>query len=104
MLPTNVFYRTFFVRAAQYGTAFTLEIDGTEFLITARHLLGQLAGVHSLQVLRSGQWHKLDCDIVAVGRGELDVAVLRAPMRLTDPGFVVDPKFGDCYVGQDMFF
>ena len=104
MLPTNIFYRTFFVRAAQYGTAFTLDIDGAEFLITARHLLGQLAGMHSLQVLRSGQWHKLDCEIVAVGRGELDVAVLRAPTRLTDPDFAVDPKFGDCYVGQDMFF
>jgi len=39
MLPTNIFYRTFFVRAGQYGTAFTLDVDGQEFLITAAHLL-----------------------------------------------------------------
>lgn len=104
MLPTNIFYRTFFIRAGQYGTAFTLEVDGTEFLITARHLLEKHAGVHSIQLLRRGQWHKLDCNIVAVGRGDLDIAVLQAPMRLTDAGFVVEPQFGDCYVGQDMFF
>ncbi len=104
MLPTNIFYRTFFVRAAQYGTAFTLEINGKEYLVTARHLLDKSTGVHALQVLRKGQWYALDCSIVAVGRGELDIAVLRAPVRLTEPGFTVDPKFGDCFVGQDMFF
>lgn len=104
MLPTNIFYRTFFIRAAQYGTAFTLDIDGTEFLITAGHLLDKLAGAHAIQLFRRGQWHKLDCEIVAAGRGELDIAVLRAPMRLTDPGFSIEAKFGECHLGQDMFF
>jgi Trypsin-like peptidase domain len=104
MLPTNIFYRTFFIRAAQYGTAFTLEIDGAEFLITAAHLLGGYARMHNLQILRSGLWHSVDCEVVAVGKGALDIAVLRVPTRLTDPAFAVEPKFGDCYVGQDMFF
>ncbi|ALT76009.1 S1 family peptidase [Paucibacter sp. KCTC 42545] len=104
MLPTNIFYRTFFIKAAQYGTAFTLDVDGNEYLITARHLLDHDTGVHEIQLFRRRQWQKIDCTIVAVGRGELDIAVLQAPMRLTDPEFKVDPKFGDCYVGQDMFF
>jgi len=35
---------------------------------------------------------------------ELDIAVLKLPLRLTQPEFVIEAKFGDCYVGQDVFF
>jgi hypothetical protein len=104
LLPFNIQYRTFFMRAAQYGTAFTLDIDGGEFLVTARHLLETHQERQSIQLMRAGTWHKLECSLIGVGAGELDIAVLRAPIRLTDPGFVVDAQFGGCYVGQDMFF
>ena len=104
MLPTNIFYRTFFIKAAQYGTAFTLDLDGSEFLITAAHLLAHQGKTEAVQILRRGQWQTFECSIVAVGRGSLDIAVLQAPTRLTDPGFAVEPKFGDCYVGQEVFF
>src|SRR5450432_1317469 len=104
MLPTNILYRTFFVKAAQYGTAFTLDVDGKEFLITAAHLLERQSGPQLLKILRNGIWHDMNCSIVAVGKGTLDVAVLRAPIRLTDPGFTVEAQFGSCFVGQDMFF
>ena len=92
------------MKAGQYGTAFTLDIDGNEFLITAAHLLEQQSGPQVLKILRSSIWHDVSCSIVAVGKGSLDIAVLRAPMRLTDPGFTVEAQFGNCFVGQDMFF
>jgi Trypsin-like peptidase domain len=104
MLPTNIFYRTFFIHAAQYGTAFTLDVDGSEFLITAAHLLESASERQVIQIMRNGQWSRIECELKGAGRGELDVAVLRLPTRLTDPEFTVEPTFGNCHVGQDMFF
>jgi hypothetical protein len=104
MLPTNILYRTFFIRAGQYGTAFTLDIDGQELLITAAHLLPDDRNLTEIQVMRDGKWFGLPCEVVGVGAGELDIAVLKLRQRLTDPQFTVAAKFGDCYVGQDVFF
>lgn len=40
MLPvTNVIYRTFFIKGSLYGTAFTIDHEGEEYLVTAKHLL-----------------------------------------------------------------
>ncbi|MEA0709186.1 hypothetical protein, partial [Xanthomonas campestris] len=33
MVVSNILLRTFFIKAEAYGTAFTLEIDGEEFLV-----------------------------------------------------------------------
>jgi hypothetical protein len=104
MLPTNILYRTFFIRAGQYGTAFTLDIDGQEFLITAAHLLDEVNGSKEIKVLGNGVWRTIAYQVVGAGRGELDIAVLKIQERLTDPVFVIGAKFGDCYLGQDVFF
>lgn len=104
MLTTNIFYRTFFLRAGQYGTAFTLDVDGDEFLITAAHLLESSSKTQVIHILRHGQWNRIDCELTAAGRGELDIAVLKLPTRLTNPVFTVEPTFGNCHVGQDMYF
>lgn len=33
MITANILRRTFFIRAAQYGTAFIVEVEGEEFLV-----------------------------------------------------------------------
>ena len=58
MLPTNILYRTFFIRAGQYGTAFTLDIDGQEFLITAAHLLDEVNGSKEIKVLADSNFKR----------------------------------------------
>lgn len=35
MILTNILYRTFFIKAAQYGTAFTVDVEGVEYLVAA---------------------------------------------------------------------
>jgi hypothetical protein len=103
MLPTNIFFRTFFVHAAQYGTAFTLDVGGDEFLVTARHLLWE-ESVQELHILRDRKWIPFRANVVGCGRGDLDIAVLKLPVRLTSPEFQVTPLMGDMFVGQDVFF
>ena len=104
MLPTNIFYRTFFIRAGQYGTCFTLDVDGSELIITAAHLLAEYKERQVIQLFHRGKWHSLDCRLVAAGRGDLDIAVLSTSTRLTDRKFTVGANFGNCFVGQDVFF
>ncbi|MFT3665023.1 S1 family peptidase [Piscinibacter sp.] len=105
MLPTNIAYRTFFVRLAQYGTAFTLDIDGAEYLITAAHLLPAPNDREvPIQIYFNKQWLSGTATVVGRGRGELDIAVLRVATRLTPTGFPVTASMGSVFVGQDVFF
>ena len=99
----NILYRTFFIRSAMYGTAFTLDVGGEEYLFTARHLLSAGSEL-PIQILRNRVWQPIDAKVVARGRGELDVAVLKLSVRLTDPEFKVTPTMGASFIGQDMYF
>jgi hypothetical protein len=105
MLPNNILYRTFFIRGSEYGTAFTIEVNGEEFLITASHLLSP-GGSQNIRVFHANKWHDFDCSLVGAGVGEIDIAVLKMPdpVRLADANFSLVTKFGNCHVGQDLFF
>lgn len=104
MLPTNILYRTFFIRAAEYGTAFTLEVGGSQYLITASHLLGDCGDACDLQILHNKTWLRGTATVIGRGRGEVDVAVLQVQSPLTPPGFDVTPSMGELFVGQDVYF
>jgi len=104
MILTNVLYRTFFIRAAQYGTAFTIEVEGAEYLVTARHLLVANASRFELQIFRDKKWVSLWAEVVGHGRGDIDVSVLRVDSRLTDLEFVVTPSMGQLTLGHDVYF
>lgn len=104
MLPLNILYRTFFIKGAEYGTAFTIDVGDEQFLITAAHLLAGRALTQVIQIYRAKQWHPIDCTLVGIGAGELDIAVLKVPIRLTDAKLVVEYGFRDCHPGQDFFF
>ena len=105
MLPTNIAYRTFFIRPALYGTAFTLEVGGAEYLITAAHLLPESADREiPIQIFYNKKWLSGSAVVVGRGRGELDIAVLSVATRLTAPGYPVTASMGQVFVGQDVFF
>jgi Trypsin-like peptidase domain len=104
MLPTNILYRTYFIRAAQYGTAFALDVGETQYLVTARHLLPETGTTIELQVLHEKRWLKGEVRVVARGRGELDIAVLQPPTRFTPKTFEIELGFGEISLGQDVYF
>lgn len=104
MILTNVLYRTFFIKGVQYGTAFTIDVDGTEYLVTAKHLLDTTADKVELQIFHDKKWLHGIATVVGHGKGEIDISVLRIASRLTPPGFDVIPSMGDIALGQDVFF
>ena len=104
MVPTNILYRTYFIRAAEYGTAFAIDVGDSQYLVTARHLIPASGSEIELQVLHNRQWLKGQVRVVGRGKGELDIAVLKAPNRFAPKEFEVSLGFGEIELGQDVFF
>jgi hypothetical protein len=90
-ITSNVLYRTFFIKSALYGTAFTLDVDGVEYLITASHLLDTSVGKPAIKLFHSDKWVDLDVDLVGHGRNEIDISVMRTKKRLTKPEMLLRP-------------
>jgi hypothetical protein len=63
----NILMRTFFVKAKAYGTAFTIDWKGAEFLVTARHLLEPASRDFELQIFYQRQWRKVHATVVGHG-------------------------------------
>jgi len=104
MILTNILYRTFFIKAEMYGTAFSIEIDGTEYLVTAKHLLNTNLSEFELKIFHNEAWLPLHVQVVGHAKGEIDISVLRLPIRLTHQEMVVTPSMGELTLGQDVFF
>ncbi|MCI4569495.1 serine protease [Lysobacter sp. CFH 32150] len=104
MVPSNILYRTFFIKAEEYGTAFTVDVEGQEYLVTARHLLDQTKNQLSIQLFQNERWRTVSALVVGHARGEVDISVLQLQERLTHPEFLVNPTIAGIVLGQDVHF
>ena len=84
MLTFNVYDRVLFVRGERYGTAFALDVDRRQYLISARHVVGAGASPTRLAVFLNKQWVELPTTLVGAGRGEIDITVLSPSRRLAE--------------------
>ena len=84
MITANVIYRVFRLKVGtETGTAFTVEEDGREYLITARHVAHSLQGTTEVEVFKDGGWSPLEVTTVGHASGEVDISVLVSSERLT---------------------
>ena len=104
MVPMNIVRRTLFIKGKLYGTAFTLDVNNLQYLITAKHLLCNVGDRQELQIYRNNTWTSESASIVGRGLGEIDIAVLRLEARLPHDEFVVTPSFAELELGQDVYF
>ncbi|MDR5730127.1 MAG: serine protease [Terriglobia bacterium] len=107
-VTSNVFERVIEVRVnagtinEETATAFTLDVDGREYLITAKHVVTGLRQSDRLEILAKGRWQPL---MVRIFRCEdpIDIAVLIPPRQLTvDYSLPFDNQ--NYQIGQDAFF
>jgi hypothetical protein len=82
---TNILYRVVFVRTKSLsGTAFTIERNGKQYLITARHLVKGLPPKDAqIEVLVNGSWTTLKGNIILPKNEEEDVAAFTLSHDLT---------------------
>ncbi|GAA0687635.1 trypsin-like peptidase domain-containing protein [Dyella marensis] len=99
----GILSRVFFIKAAKYGTAFTLDVGGEEYLVTARHLFDLAVDNREVLLFRNKQWMPHELRGLIFSRSEADIAVMRLQQRLTHADFVVNPTTQGMVLGQDIY-
>ena len=108
MITSNVLVR---VRRFRYGnetgSSFLLERDGKEYLVTARHLVKNIRSSDTVAIFHEDRWKQLDVNLVGLGDGDIDVAVLAPSIRQLPASYELpvqgDPK-SVISLGQDVYF
>ena len=106
MITANVIYRVFRLKVgSETGTGFTIEEEGKEYLVTARHLGQSLQGTSEIEVYRDGGWSTLEVTRVGHAPREIDISVVAPSERLTPTHDLTLPASSkDLTYGQEAFF
>ncbi len=104
MITTNVLQRTFHIRfGGSTGTAFTIDKDSRQYLVTARHVVEGITSGDHVNIHHDRQWKEIRVDVVGVGEGEADIAVLATSMQLS-PTFPLEATGAGLTHGQQVYF
>lgn len=104
MITTNVYHRVFQVKIGEStGTCFTVDIEGKQYIITARHVIDGWNPGEDIQIFHEKKWKSIDLSLVGRCEGEIDIAVLSAPIQLS-PKFDLPASAGGIIWGQDVYF
>lgn len=105
MITSNVIHRVFRIR---YGgsacTGFTIEVEGREYLVTAKHGFVSLGGSDEIDVFSNGDWSPYEVNLVGHAPDDVDITVLAATQRLTPPGLPMDATQAGLIYGQEVYF
>ena len=105
MLPTaNVLQRVFHIsHENKAGTCFTIDVEGRQYLITAKHLVQSIQKPCAVQMYHGGEWKGLQVDLVGHGAKCVDLTVLAAEMQIS-PTHPLEPTAEGLILGQDVLF
>ena len=99
MSQSDVLARIYQVRVpdGRTGTAFALDVDGHQYIITAKHLVGSLIGPLSISWVKG--WEELHVGLVGHCEDEIDISVLYTNQNLPK---IVNPNGDDLGIETDL--
>ena len=104
MITANVIHRVFHIRYnGASATAFAIDVENREYLITARHVVSGHAAT-PIEINSNDRWTPLNARLVGQGVGDLDIAVVALDQRLTPPGLPLPATCEGLVYGQDAYF
>lgn len=104
MITTNVIQRTFHISIGNSaGTCFTIDVDGKQYLITAKHLVEQIKDTAKIRIYHENQWKNIQVTLVGHCEGDIDISVVAAGFQLSPP-FELEPTSAGIIYGQDVYF
>jgi hypothetical protein len=102
-VSSNVFRRVLRVRVNTHeGTAFTIDVDGREYVITAKHLVVGLKDEDTIEIAMNDKWTPLAFKIFRCD-DPVDIAVLVPDHQLT-VNFPLPFDRSSFFFGQEAFF
>jgi S1-C subfamily serine protease len=106
-VPTsNVLYRVLRLRApgsTSTGSAFTIEVDGKQYLITARHLLKDFGSEGEIELWLQGSWSRMRARAIYPSKEAVDIMALDLGRTVTVT-FPLEASSGGMTLGQQAFF
>jgi len=104
LITANVIHRVFRISyATKSGTTFSLDVDGKQYLVTAKHVVPDLAGSSKISLWSNGAWKEYPVQLVGHAPGDIDVSVLAIDRLVTNKGLPLEA--GDRFIyGQDSYF
>lgn len=104
-VPTsNVLYRVLRIKTpTQTGSAFTIEVGGKQYLITARHLLKGFGQGGEIELWIGGHWSRMSARAIYPSKELVDIAALDLgrPVTITFP---LTASSGGLTLGQQVYF
>jgi len=105
MITSNVIHRVLYVRyGSGTATAFTLDVDGRQYVVTARHVVEGFGESGSIDIFANGDWQSTPARLVGHAPGDRDISILAVGHQITPRGLTMEPTSKGVIYGQDVFF
>jgi S1-C subfamily serine protease len=103
--PSNALLRVRLIQVGdEYGSSFTIEVDGRQYLSTAKHVVAGLKDRKSMILIckKVGDCSPIDVTVLRCD-DPIDIAVLVPSKQLT-VSFPLEPRDAGIRFGQDVYF
>ena len=105
MITSNIIHRIFRIKCGEsVGTGFAIDVDGKQYLVTARHVVNEFEHTSPLEIFGNENWTTVDSKLVGHGDTDIDVTVLAPAAAITPPDLPVVPSSAGLAYGQDVYF
>ena len=104
MITTNILQRVLRIRNPDCcGTAFTIDVNNRQYLISAKHLFENSSGDIEIRRGNEDDWFKLDAKPIFHDEEIVDIAVMPLHKPLTPNHKLIAGK-GNYFISQDAYF
>jgi S1-C subfamily serine protease len=102
MITANVISRTFHIKyASGTGTCFTIDVDGKQYFVTAKHVIENLKDNDEVELFYKNAWAKTKVKLTGHSI-DADVSVFTIDLHLA--GHPLPPTTAGIIYGQDLYF
>ena len=103
MVPASILRRVFMIKiGSDFGTAFTIELKGLQYLVTAKHVLSNIKNDLAVEVNHENSWQQLQIERIWYATAPRDLAILFLKERIS-PQFD-NTVMDEPYLSQDVYF
>lgn len=103
-VTSNVFERVKrFRHGSLYGTAFTIEVEDHQYIITAKHNLTKLTDTVHFDLFLNGKWKSISAKAIYPSNTVVDIVALDAGTDVT-PDFQLESTTKHLQIGQQVYF
>jgi Trypsin-like peptidase domain len=106
LITTNIIERVLFVSyppSHMTGTAFTIEVDGRQYIITANHVVKGIGESGRVNFFFKGGWKEVEVTVISPTAHDVDMRILVAAECLT-PVLPIEPTVDKLCYSQDVYF